>query len=213
MITSIKTTEKLAEKLLEMDFLTDREKDMLKMRVGIDGYSSATLQEIGDKYGITRERVRQIGNSIIRRIKKHLPDQSKLAIKLFSKAWMPKYMVRKKQVASKKAVIQRNRTLVKKKYKQLVEYIVEFSKTGEGKAEIDSLFKELRIKYRKNKSLFEAYLVDELKRWRKRYTEIKKDKKQIKQTTHEENVSPVKKGEEERQQNDVVNPGQEDQIS
>ncbi len=171
---SIKSKIKLAEQLLQVDFLTDREKDILKMRLGIGGYHCCTLQEIGDKYGITRERVRQIGSAIARRTKKHIPDQAITASKLFSKAWEPKYMARKKQIALRKAVIRRNRSLVRKKYQKLVESIVEFSKSGEGKQKIDALFKELRIKYRRNKSLFDDYLVDELKRWRQRYIEIKR---------------------------------------
>lgn len=174
MTNALKIKQQLLESLLQVEFLTDREKDMLQMRLGLGGYPCATLQKIGDKYGITRERVRQIGNSIVRRIKKHMPDQTQIASKLFTKSWEPKYMAKKKQIAVRKAVIRRNRSLIRKKYQKLVEQIIEFSRTGQGKETIDGLFKELRLKYRRNKSLFEVYLVDELKRWRQRYMEVKR---------------------------------------
>lgn len=174
MVISIKSKQKLAEQLLQADYLTEREKDVLKMRLGMGGYHCCTLQEIGNKYGISRERVRQIGAAIARRTKRYMPDQTVMAGKLFAKAWEPKYMARKKQIALRKAVIRRNRSLVRKKYQKLVEYIVEFSRTGEGKLKIDALFKELRIKYRRNKSLFDPYLINELKRWRQRYLEVKR---------------------------------------
>ncbi|OQX27134.1 MAG: RNA polymerase subunit sigma-70 [Desulfobacteraceae bacterium IS3] len=47
--------------------LTERELDIFEQRIFTD--SPATLQEIGDRYGISRERVRQIENSIIEKIR------------------------------------------------------------------------------------------------------------------------------------------------
>ena len=143
------------------------------MRLGIGEYSASTLQEIGDKYGITRERVRQIGASIVRRIKKNMPEQDIVAGTLFGKSWTPKYLVKKQHAARRKAASRRKKSIIKNKYKNLVEFITKFSHTGEGKERIDQLFKELRISYRRNKSLFDPYLVTELKEWRRRYMEMK----------------------------------------
>jgi RNA polymerase primary sigma factor len=48
--------------------LTDREREIIKMFFGI-GCPEATLEEIGDKFGLTRERVRQIKEKAIRRLR------------------------------------------------------------------------------------------------------------------------------------------------
>jgi RNA polymerase primary sigma factor len=47
---------------------TEREKDIVKYFFGI-GCSEMTLEEIGDKFGLTRERVRQIKEKAIRRLR------------------------------------------------------------------------------------------------------------------------------------------------
>jgi len=49
--------------------LNERESDVLKMFYGIGGYHEMTLEEIGDKFGLTRERVRQIKEKAIRRLR------------------------------------------------------------------------------------------------------------------------------------------------
>ncbi len=51
-----------------LDTLTDREKDIIKSFFGI-GCSEMTLEEIGEKFGLTRERVRQIKEKAIRRLR------------------------------------------------------------------------------------------------------------------------------------------------
>ena len=55
--------------------LTERESDIIKMFFGI-GYQEMTLEEIGDKFGLTRERVRQIKEKAIRRLRNN--SRSKL---------------------------------------------------------------------------------------------------------------------------------------
>ena len=49
--------------------LKDREKEVLKMYYGIGGKSELNLNEIAEKVGLTRERVRQIRNKAIRRLR------------------------------------------------------------------------------------------------------------------------------------------------
>jgi RNA polymerase primary sigma factor len=49
--------------------LTPRERDVLKFYFGLNNAPQLTLDEIGDKFGLTRERVRQIKEKAIRRLK------------------------------------------------------------------------------------------------------------------------------------------------
>ena len=55
--------------------LTDREREIIKSFFGI-GCQEMTLEEIGERFGLTRERVRQIKEKAIRRLKS--PSRSKL---------------------------------------------------------------------------------------------------------------------------------------
>lgn len=43
-----------------LNTLPSREKDVLELRYGLENNNPTTLEEIGDKYGLTRERIRQI---------------------------------------------------------------------------------------------------------------------------------------------------------
>lgn len=55
------------EKLLSI--LSERESDMVNMYYGRCGYKESTLEEIGKKYKLTKERVRQIIESAFRKIR------------------------------------------------------------------------------------------------------------------------------------------------
>jgi RNA polymerase primary sigma factor len=50
--------------------LDDREKEIIKLYFGLEGNDTHTLEEIGDKLGLTRERVRQIKERCLERLKK-----------------------------------------------------------------------------------------------------------------------------------------------
>lgn len=50
--------------------LSDKEKDILKYYYGLDGNPVHTLEDISDKIGLTRERVRQIKEKALRRLRK-----------------------------------------------------------------------------------------------------------------------------------------------
>lgn len=49
--------------------LSIREADVIKAYFGFDGHLSLTLEEIGEKFGLTRERVRQIKERALRRLR------------------------------------------------------------------------------------------------------------------------------------------------
>ena len=60
----------LAEALKEiLDTLTEREADVLKMRFGMADGRTHTLEEVGQIFGVTRERIRQIENKAIRKLR------------------------------------------------------------------------------------------------------------------------------------------------
>ncbi len=48
-----------------LKFLSEREADVLKYYFGLEGYPEMTLEEIGQKLGLTRERIRQIKEKAI----------------------------------------------------------------------------------------------------------------------------------------------------
>jgi hypothetical protein len=52
--------------------LKDREREVIVRRFGLGGKEKETLQSIGDSFGITRERVRQIENAALNKIKPKL---------------------------------------------------------------------------------------------------------------------------------------------
>ncbi len=58
-----------------LGILSEREQDILKIRHGLCGCEKKTLEDIGKQYKITRERVRQIENSSLKKISKNF-DQN-----------------------------------------------------------------------------------------------------------------------------------------
>ncbi|HSE83032.1 MAG TPA: sigma-70 family RNA polymerase sigma factor [Thermodesulfobacteriota bacterium] len=61
--------ETLTERLNEaFSILTPREEEVIKMRFGIDGDTTYTLEEIGQKYNLSRERIRQIEKEALNKI-------------------------------------------------------------------------------------------------------------------------------------------------
>ncbi len=65
-----------------LDLLTDledREKRILELRFGLDGKRPRTLEEVSQEIGRTRERVRQIQNQALIKLKDLLSDESSFA--------------------------------------------------------------------------------------------------------------------------------------
>jgi RNA polymerase primary sigma factor len=71
-------TQLLKEQVKEMlSVLTDREQKILKMRFGLDDGKSHTLEEVGQEFSVTRERIRQIEAKALSKLRKH-KDAKKL---------------------------------------------------------------------------------------------------------------------------------------
>jgi len=58
--------------------LDEREATILRYRFGLDGGTEKTLEEVGKKFGVTRERVRQIQNLALRKLRKMIEKLEKL---------------------------------------------------------------------------------------------------------------------------------------
>jgi RNA polymerase primary sigma factor len=58
--------------LLLIGELPDREMKILTHRFGLDGGEAQTLEEIGHRFGITRERIRQLQNGALAKLRKML---------------------------------------------------------------------------------------------------------------------------------------------
>ncbi len=52
-----------------LDTLTEREADVLRLRFGMHDGKTHTLEEVGQHFGVTRERIRQIENKAIRKLR------------------------------------------------------------------------------------------------------------------------------------------------
>ncbi len=54
-----------------LQLLTPREQKILRMRFGLDDGRAHTLEETGQEFGVTRERIRQIESKALQKLKKH----------------------------------------------------------------------------------------------------------------------------------------------
>jgi RNA polymerase primary sigma factor len=55
-----------------VDTLDPREATILRYRFGLDGGPERTLEEVGQKFGVTRERIRQIQNIALRKLRRKI---------------------------------------------------------------------------------------------------------------------------------------------
>ena len=75
--------EFLEEKSINQDImavinqLDDRESEIIQLRFGLDGNRPLTLEEVGERFDITRERVRQIQNIAIHKMRRLMTENER----------------------------------------------------------------------------------------------------------------------------------------
>jgi RNA polymerase primary sigma factor len=60
-----------------LDALPEREREVIEMRFGLKGHEARTLEEVGRAFGVTRERIRQIENTTLKKLEL-LPEAQRL---------------------------------------------------------------------------------------------------------------------------------------
>src|ERR671918_35347 len=60
-----------------LDVLDDREKKIIFQRFGLDGGKPKTLEEVGKKFGVTRERIRQLQNIALSKLRRALAKKER----------------------------------------------------------------------------------------------------------------------------------------
>jgi RNA polymerase primary sigma factor len=75
---AVDPAENLSDKILQEEIadllrvLDDRERKIIMSRFGLDGGNSRTLEEVGEKFGVTRERIRQLQNIALAKLRRAL---------------------------------------------------------------------------------------------------------------------------------------------
>jgi RNA polymerase primary sigma factor len=55
-----------------LDVLDEREQRIIDARFGLDGQNPMTLEEVGLEFGVTRERIRQLQNVALAKMRQNL---------------------------------------------------------------------------------------------------------------------------------------------
>jgi len=75
---AVDPSENLSDKNMQEEIadllgvLDDRERKIINSRFGLDGGSARTLEEVGAKFGVTRERIRQLQNIALAKLRRAL---------------------------------------------------------------------------------------------------------------------------------------------
>ena len=78
--------ENLSEKNLQVELgdllgqLDEREKRIISARFGLEGSDPITLEEVGEKFGVTRERIRQLQNIALAKMRRALAKREKMSV-------------------------------------------------------------------------------------------------------------------------------------
>lgn len=73
-----KTNADLVRKVIGI--LDPREMTILRYRFGLDGGGEKTLEEVGEKFGVTRERIRQIQNVALKKLRRRIEKLEAISV-------------------------------------------------------------------------------------------------------------------------------------
>ena len=73
-----KTNADLVRKIIGI--LDPREMTILRYRFGLDGGGEKTLEEVGEKFGVTRERIRQIQNVALKKLRRRIEKLEAISV-------------------------------------------------------------------------------------------------------------------------------------
>jgi len=57
--------------------LSPREQTILQLRFGLNGGNEKTLEEVGQQFGVTRERIRQIQDEALKKLRKRIEQRDR----------------------------------------------------------------------------------------------------------------------------------------
>jgi RNA polymerase primary sigma factor len=67
-----------------LDILDERERKIINSRFGLDGHKPKTLEEVGEKFGVTRERIRQLQNIALHKLRKALSKKERPTVDMLA---------------------------------------------------------------------------------------------------------------------------------
>jgi hypothetical protein len=116
-----------------------RQQRIIFRRYGLDGRSTATLQQLGDEYGVTRERIRQLQNKATKRcgattnqriLQTSLYNIAIISILRISKDSLPESIASKLSLLTE---IRSNTNIAKSDYENEFEAIIKQAQLDQGK--------------------------------------------------------------------------------
>jgi DNA-directed RNA polymerase sigma subunit (sigma70/sigma32) len=82
---ALPTGKKLRDEVNDLlEVLDDRKRKIIFQRFGLDGGKPKTLEEVGKKFGVTRERIRQLQNIALAKLRSRIQSSTKYASKFFA---------------------------------------------------------------------------------------------------------------------------------
>jgi len=76
-LESLQTKSLIGDVNKVLAMLEPREADIIRLRFGLEGIDALTLEEVGTKIGVTRERVRQLQEQALRQLRKNMASMEK----------------------------------------------------------------------------------------------------------------------------------------
>lgn len=68
-----------------LEVLDERERKIIDMRFGLAGQKPKTLEEVGEEFGVTRERIRQLQNIALKKLRRALQKKEDPGLRPLSK--------------------------------------------------------------------------------------------------------------------------------